>query len=157
MPRNSSRHSSFGPLIERPVHCPHCLSTATGPRGQHGAVSGEGQLGVRDRVCTRGWWAWNGLPRAVGMAPGFSSLRSIWITPSEIWFGFCVQARIRFDDSCGSLPTQDILRFYEMSYFSLSPPWLVRDIWSTLTLYYNVYIACSSKPLSSSELEKTAE
>ena len=26
-------------------------------------------MGVRDRGCTRGWWAWNGLPRAVGMAP----------------------------------------------------------------------------------------
>jgi len=32
-------------------------------------LSGEGQLGVRERGCTRGWWAWNGLPRAVGMAP----------------------------------------------------------------------------------------
>jgi len=32
-------------------------------------VSGEGQLGVRDRGCTRGRWAWNGLPRAVGTAP----------------------------------------------------------------------------------------
>jgi len=25
-------------------------------------VSGEGQLGVRDRGCTRGQWAWNRLP-----------------------------------------------------------------------------------------------
>ena len=32
-------------------------------------MSGEGQLGVGDRVCTRGRWAWNGLPRAVGTAP----------------------------------------------------------------------------------------
>ena len=39
-----------------------------GPREQHGAVSGEGQLGVRDRGCNRGRWAWNGLPRAVGTA-----------------------------------------------------------------------------------------
>ena len=31
-------------------------------------LSGEGQLGVRDRVCTRGRWPWNGLPRAVDMA-----------------------------------------------------------------------------------------
>jgi len=43
--------------------------TATGPRERHGAVSGEGQLGVRDRGCTTGRWAWNGLPRAVGTAP----------------------------------------------------------------------------------------
>jgi len=27
------------------------------------------QLGVRDRVCSRGLWAWNELPRAVGTAP----------------------------------------------------------------------------------------
>ena len=131
---------------------PHGGCSSKGMELCQGRAAGGQRKGLHQR-----WWAWNGLPRAVGMAPGFSSLRSIWITPSEIWFGFCVQARIRFDDSCGSLPTQDILRFYEMSYFSLSPPWLVRDIWSTLTLYYNVYIACSSKPLSSSELEKTAE
>jgi len=31
-------------------------------------LSGDGQLGVRERVCTRGRWAWNGLPRAVGTA-----------------------------------------------------------------------------------------
>ena len=29
----------------------------------------DGQLGVRERVCTRGHWAWNGLPRAVGTRP----------------------------------------------------------------------------------------
>ena len=40
-----------------------------GPRERHGAVSGEGQLGVRDRGCTRGQWVWNGMHRAVGMAP----------------------------------------------------------------------------------------
>ena len=39
-----------------------------GPRERHGAVSGEAQLGVRDRVCTRGRWAWKGQPRAVDMA-----------------------------------------------------------------------------------------
>ena len=32
-------------------------------------LSGEGQLGVRDRGCSRGRWAWNGLPTAVGTAP----------------------------------------------------------------------------------------
>jgi len=31
-------------------------------------LSGEGQLGVRDRGCTTGRWAWNGPPRAVGTA-----------------------------------------------------------------------------------------
>jgi len=28
---------------------------------RHGAVSSEGQLGVRGMVCTRGRWAWNGM------------------------------------------------------------------------------------------------
>ena len=31
---------------------------------------GRGRLGVRRRFFTRGWWAWNRLPRAVGTAPG---------------------------------------------------------------------------------------
>ena len=37
-------------------------------RERHGAVLGEGQLRVRERVCTRGRWVWNSLPRAVGTA-----------------------------------------------------------------------------------------
>jgi len=32
-------------------------------------LTGEGQLGVKERDCTTGQWAWNGLPRAVGTAP----------------------------------------------------------------------------------------
>jgi len=40
-------------------------------------VSGERQLGVRDRFCTRGWWAWNRLPRAVGTALSCWSSRSV--------------------------------------------------------------------------------
>jgi len=44
-------------------------------------VSGKGQLGARDRVCTRGWWAWNRLPRAVGMAP--SASRNVWTVLSD--------------------------------------------------------------------------
>jgi len=38
-------------------------------RGNGMELSGEGQPGVRERGCTRGRWAWNGLPRAVGTAP----------------------------------------------------------------------------------------
>jgi len=52
-------------------------------------VSGEGQLGVRERVCTRGW-AWNGLPRAVGMAPSCWSSRSVWTTLSDTGFDFAL-------------------------------------------------------------------
>ena len=56
-------------------------------------MSGEGQLGVRDRGCTRGRWAWNGLPRAVGTArvPEFrerlgSALRHVaWFWGDPVW------------------------------------------------------------------------
>ena len=37
-------------------------------RGNGMELSWEGQLGVRERGCTRGRWAWNGLHRAVGTA-----------------------------------------------------------------------------------------
>ena len=64
-----------------------------GPRGRHGAVSGEGQLRVRERVCTRGWWAWNGLPRAAGTGPVLefwecldSALgHRVWILSGAVW------------------------------------------------------------------------
>ena len=59
-----------------------------GPRERHGAVSGQGQLGVRERVCTRGQWAWNGLPRAVGTAPSCRSSGNIWTPLSATRFGF---------------------------------------------------------------------
>ena len=49
-----------------------------------------GQLGVRERVCTRGRWAWNSLPRAVGTAPNCWSLGSVWTVLSDIGFGFWV-------------------------------------------------------------------
>ena len=48
-----------------------------GPRERHGAVSGEGQMGVRDRGCTRGRWAWNGLPRAVVMTSGLMEFEKL--------------------------------------------------------------------------------
>jgi len=51
--------------------------------GQRGAVAGEGQLGVRDRVCPRGQWAelrerWDSTPRHqvwwCCVEPGFALL-----------------------------------------------------------------------------------
>ena len=67
--------------------------TATGPEERHGAVSGEGQLGVRDRVCSRGRWAWNRMPRAVGTAPSAGvrealdiTLRHrVWLLGGAVW------------------------------------------------------------------------
>jgi len=50
-----------------------------GLRERYGAVSGEGQVGVRERFCTRGRWAQSRLPRAVGTAPCCWSLGSVCI------------------------------------------------------------------------------
>ena len=58
-----------------------------------GSVLGEGQLGVRERVCTREPWAWNRQPRAVGMAPSCrvqgvfdTALRyKVWILDGPMW------------------------------------------------------------------------
>jgi len=43
-------------------------------------VSGEGQVGLREKFCTRKQWAWNGLLRAVGqwaLLEEFKSLSGI--------------------------------------------------------------------------------
>ena len=60
------------------------------PMKRHGAASGEGQVGFRKRFFTTGWWAWNRLPRELDMAPSWWSSRSVWTTPTEMWFGFWV-------------------------------------------------------------------
>ena len=59
-----------------------CSSSSQNPHRQHRcscglSMSGEGQLWVRERLCPRGQWAWNSLPRAVGMAPVLR-LRECW-------------------------------------------------------------------------------
>jgi len=61
-------------------------------------------LDIRERFCTRGQWAWNSLPRAVGMALSCQN--------ADIGFGFgwcCAERGVGFDDPCGFLLTQDIL------------------------------------------------
>ena len=57
-----------------------------GPREQHGAVSGEGQLGVRDRSCLL--QAWNSLPRALSTKLSCQCSRSVWTALSDIRFEF---------------------------------------------------------------------
>ena len=46
------------------------------------------RINVRKRFFTKGWWAWNRLPRAVVMAPGCWSLdtnkRRVWIFDSSV-------------------------------------------------------------------------
>jgi len=69
---------------------------------------------VRDRLCTRGRWARNGLPRAVGTAPsagvqGAFGRRSQTLGLNLRWSH--VELGTGSDDLCGFLPTQDILWF----------------------------------------------
>jgi len=54
------------------------------------SVDSNRARGVRERFCIRGQWAWNRLPRAVSMALGCQSSRSIWATCSDAGFGFWV-------------------------------------------------------------------
>ena len=71
---------------------------------------GRVRLVVRRRFCTRGCWARNRLPRAVGTAFSCWSSKSIWTVLSDVCFGWpFVEPRAGLDDPYGSLPTWDIL------------------------------------------------
>jgi len=55
-----------------------------GPRERLGAVSGEGQLGVADRGCTRGQWAWPwGLEFKESL--GSTVIYTIWTLGGAVW------------------------------------------------------------------------
>ena len=71
----------------------------------------EGQLEVRERFCTRRQWAWNGLPRAVGMAPSarvqgdFGQLSQT----EGLDFGWCCEEpEVGLGDPSKSPPTWDV-------------------------------------------------
>jgi len=79
-------------------------------------LSGEGQLGVRERGCTTGRWAWNGMHRAVGTAlsAGVQGVSGRCSQAQGLFFRWsCVQPGVGLDDSCGHLPPWDILCFYD--------------------------------------------
>ena len=65
-----------------------CSVTARGPEGTAWSCVRGGATGGEGKVCTRGWWAWNGLPRAMGTALSCWSSRSVWTALSDIGFGF---------------------------------------------------------------------
>jgi len=81
----------------------------------HGLASGEGQVGVRERFCTRGQWAWNKLPRAMGTASSCRSSTSFWTPLSDTGFDFgwfpTPQPGVGISDPCGSLPTSNAQEF----------------------------------------------
>ena len=63
-------------------------------------MSGEEQLGVRERGCTRERWAWNMMHRVFGQHSQTKDSNVGWS---------CVEPGVGLDDPCGSLPTQNIL------------------------------------------------
>ena len=75
-------------------------------------LSGEGQLGVRERGCTTGRWAWNGMHRAVGTAPsaGVQGVSGHCSQTQGLNFECSlVQPGVGLNDPCVSLLTQDTL------------------------------------------------
>lgn len=61
---------------------------------QHGAVSGEGPIGVRDRFCTKVWWALGHAPQGSGHSPKLPEFKKCldntltkiaWILCSPVW------------------------------------------------------------------------
>lgn len=103
-------HSLFCSQLKWLQHCKTfllSLVTAAGPKGMAWSCIGEGKVRVRERLFTRGQWAWSRLLRAVDMAPGSS--RSVWTVPSDTEFERCpcVEPGVGLGDSCGFLPTWD--------------------------------------------------
>ena len=48
----------------------------------------EGRWGARERLCPRGWWAWNNLPKVVGTVLSCQTSGSIGTMLSDIGFEF---------------------------------------------------------------------
>ena len=65
----------------------------TGHGSEDTLNQGRVRLGVRKKFFTRGHWAWNRLIRAVGIASGCQSSRSVWTPLSDtalwIWVSLC--------------------------------------------------------------------
>ena len=79
-------------------------------------LSREGQLGVRERGCTRRQWSWNGLPRAVGTALSAGVEGAFGHCPQTyaLISGWCsVEPGVGLDDLYGYFSIWDILRFYD--------------------------------------------
>lgn len=85
----------------------------------------RGWVGVRDRFCTGGWWARNGLPGAADTAPVPEFRERLGRSETlGLDFGWSsVELGAGLSDPCGSAPTQNVLLFYEFATMpsSLSP------------------------------------
>lgn len=72
---------------------------------QHGAAAEKAQVGVRERLLTRGQWAQHSSPGQWE----WPHTGSVGTQLSAIGFGFgwcCVQPGVGLGDLCGSLPTR---------------------------------------------------
>jgi len=88
------------------------LCDSSRARGNGVELSGQGELGVRERVCTRGRCAWNSLLRAVGMAPNAGTQGAFGQHSQTLGLDFgrsCVEPGVALHDPCGYRPTWDIL------------------------------------------------
>lgn len=63
---------------------------------------------MREGLCPRGWWAWNGLFKALGTAPSCQTSES-----SGTLLRYGVWVWIGLSGRCGSLLTEDIQCFYD--------------------------------------------
>ena len=95
----------------------------TGPEGTAWSCVRGGSVVVGDRFCTRGRWAWNELPRAVGTAPSAGAQGAFGHhSQMEGWnLGWCyVEPTASLDDPCGAFH----LGYFMISLFSSYEDWL---------------------------------
>lgn len=79
----------------------------------------EGQLGVKEKGCTRGWWAGNSLHRAVGTALSAGAQGVFGQSSQTLGLNIgwsCVEPRVGLNDLCGSLSPRDVPFLYKYSY-----------------------------------------
>lgn len=50
-----------------------------------GMCQERAMVGIRERFCTWGQWAWNRLPGVAGIAPNYRNTRSAWTKLSDLW------------------------------------------------------------------------
>lgn len=74
-----------------------------------------GEAAQQDVFCPRGWWTWNGLPRAAGLILTCWNSWCVGALLSDIGVGFawcCVKPGVGLSDPSESFPTWDVLWFY---------------------------------------------
>ena len=79
------------------------------------------RLGVRKRLFTKVWWAWNRLPRTMVTVPGLLQFKEFLDKTLRhgLNFGSYVEPGDALSHLWGSLPTWDILWFYDSKYIFL--------------------------------------